>query len=180
MVTIRCNDKPWYDNKIRKESRKCDRLKRKALKSNTELSWTNYKKCRNKVNNMIKEAKLRFFEKLELSDFRFNDQSQFWKTVKLFMKGNYATNIPPLVINDNFVNHDMAISDEDKASVLNEYFTSISCLQHIPDSLPDFLPRTDVIFNDINISEDEVKDSIMILQLNKASGSDGISNRLLK
>ena len=63
---------------------------------------------------------------------------------------------------------------------MNEYFTSISCLQHIPDSLPDFLPRTDVIFNDINISEDEVKDSIMILQLNKASGSDGISNRLLK
>ena len=77
MVTIRCNDKPWYDNKIRKESRKRDRLKRKALKSNTELSWTNYKKCRNKVNNMIKEAKLRFFGKLELSDFRFNDQSQF-------------------------------------------------------------------------------------------------------
>ena len=60
MVTICCNDKPWYDNKIRKESRKRDRLKRKALKSNTELSWTNYKRCRNKVNIMIREAKLRF------------------------------------------------------------------------------------------------------------------------
>ena len=106
MVTISCNNKPWYDNKIRKESRKRDRLKKKALKSNTELSWTNYKKCRNKVNNMIKEAKLRFFGKLELSDFRFNDQSQFWKTVKFFMKGTNATNIPPLVINDNFGNHD--------------------------------------------------------------------------
>ena len=85
-----------------------------------------------------------------------------------------------LPLNGNFGNNDMAIYDEDKPSVLNGYFTSISCLQHIPDSLPDFLPKTDVIFNDIDISEDGVKDFIMILQLNKASGSDGISNRLLK
>ena len=62
MVAICCNDKPCYDNKIRKESRKRDRLKRKALQSNTELSWTNYKKCRNKVNNMIKEQNLDFLE----------------------------------------------------------------------------------------------------------------------
>ena len=96
MVTIHCNDKPWYDNKIRKESRKRDRLKRKALKSNTELSWTNYKRCRDKVDIMIREAKLRLFGKLELSDFRFIDQSQFWRTVKLFMNGNNATNIPHL------------------------------------------------------------------------------------
>ena len=53
MVTVRCNDKPWYDDKIRQENRKRDRLKRKALKLNTELSWTNYKVCRNKVNDMI-------------------------------------------------------------------------------------------------------------------------------
>ena len=90
------------------------------------------------------------------------------------MKSNNATHIPPLVINDHFGNHDMAITNEDKASVLNEYFTSISCLQDIPDSLPNFLPRADVILYDINISEDEVKDSIMILQLNKASGPDDI------
>ena len=53
MVTVRCNDKPWYNDKIRQENRKRDRLKRKALKLNTELSWTNYKVCRNKVNDMM-------------------------------------------------------------------------------------------------------------------------------
>ena len=42
-VTNRDNDRPWYDSKIRRESRKRDRLKRKASKTNTYSVWTKYK-----------------------------------------------------------------------------------------------------------------------------------------
>ena len=63
----------------------------------------------------------------------------------------------------------MTISDEENASDVNEYLSSISCLQHTPDILPEFLPNTDAFFNDVIISEDDVKDYIMILQLHRAS-----------
>ena len=43
IVTVRPNDKPWYDSKIRVASRKRDRLKNKASKSNNSNVWMKYK-----------------------------------------------------------------------------------------------------------------------------------------
>ena len=42
-VTLRPNDKPWYDSEIRKKSRKRDRLKSKAVKTALRSDWTKYK-----------------------------------------------------------------------------------------------------------------------------------------
>jgi len=51
VVTIRPNDKPWYDSEIRRFSKYRDRQRRIALVSNTPSSWSKYKELRNKVNN---------------------------------------------------------------------------------------------------------------------------------
>ena len=64
-VTIRPNDKPWYDSEIRKYSRKRDRQKSKATKSGLQSDWTKYKLLRNKVNNLRKHAKETFYNNLE-------------------------------------------------------------------------------------------------------------------
>ena len=53
-VTIRGNDKPWFNGQIRKEIRIRDRLSKKVLKSQRESDISKYKKQRNKVNNMKK------------------------------------------------------------------------------------------------------------------------------
>ena len=45
------DDKPWYDSEIRRNSRKRDRLKRKAEKTGNLTDWAKYKRLRNKVNN---------------------------------------------------------------------------------------------------------------------------------
>ena len=37
IVTVRPNDKPWYDSKIRVASRKRDRLKKKLLNQTTQM-----------------------------------------------------------------------------------------------------------------------------------------------
>ena len=42
-VTIRCNDKIWFDSNIRREIRKRDRFRRKYLKLKTALSQTIFK-----------------------------------------------------------------------------------------------------------------------------------------
>ena len=46
VVTIRPNDKPWYDSEIRKFSKYRDRQRRISLVSNTPSSWPKYKRLK--------------------------------------------------------------------------------------------------------------------------------------
>ena len=66
-VTIRPNDKPWYDSEIRRHSGKRDRQRQKAVKSSKQSDWTKYKILRNKVNNLKQHAKESYDNNLELS-----------------------------------------------------------------------------------------------------------------
>ena len=137
IVTVRPNDKPWYDSKIRIASRKRDRLKNKASKSNNSNMWMKYKKCRNHVNNLIKEAKSRYFDKLDSTTYRYNDQTQFWKTMKHLIKGKKSSQIPPLSKTNDSGDAALYFTDAEKATLLNEYFTGISNTNP-PNSVPFF------------------------------------------
>jgi len=59
VVTVRPNDKPWYDSEIRRFTKYRDR-QRIARKRNSQVQWSKYKKLRNKVNNLKTFAKSRF------------------------------------------------------------------------------------------------------------------------
>jgi hypothetical protein len=50
----------WFNNDIRKEIRLRDRLRKNVLKFGRESDILEYKKQRNKVNNMKKKAKEHF------------------------------------------------------------------------------------------------------------------------
>ena len=58
-ITVRPNDKPWYDSEIRHFSRV--RFKRKFNSCKNSEIWNQYKRTRNKVNNLKKQAKETFF-----------------------------------------------------------------------------------------------------------------------
>ena len=77
-ITVRPNDKPWFDSKIRHFVRIRDRLKKKARNSGTSDTWNKYKYIRNKVNNLKKHAKEKNYNNLEisLSDFHNNDKKK--------------------------------------------------------------------------------------------------------
>ena len=64
-IIVRRDDKPWYDSEIRKFSRIRDRLKSKAEKSSNPVHWQRYKTMRNKVNNLKRHAKERFYSNIE-------------------------------------------------------------------------------------------------------------------
>ena len=55
-IIARKNDKPWFNNTLRKEIR----IRKKVLKHNSESDITKVKKQRNKVNNMKKIARENF------------------------------------------------------------------------------------------------------------------------
>ena len=79
-------DNPWFSNKIRKEIRIRDRLRKKLLKSQNENNIIKYKKQRNKVNNMKKIAKEKFENNLD--NFLLNNSSNpkmYWKIMKMLI-----------------------------------------------------------------------------------------------
>ena len=59
-VTIRSDDKVWFDSNLRRESRKRDRLRQIFFRTKTETAEKKFKTQRNKFNNLKKQAKQRF------------------------------------------------------------------------------------------------------------------------
>lgn len=182
-VTVRPDDKPWYNSEIRTTSRKRDRMKHKALRSGKTSDWKNYKKLRNKVNNQKKYAKETFFNNLELSilDFHTNDKRKFWKVIRHFVKNSDASStIPPLSLTLPSGETKIHFTDEEKADCLNEYFASISTVDDQHAQLPPFYAKTPNTMSNVNCTQEEIELLIETLNPNKANGLDGISNRMLK
>jgi hypothetical protein len=65
IVTIWNNDRPWFNNEIRKEICIRDKLRKNVLKFHRERDIKQYKKHRNKVSNMKKNAKENFENNLD-------------------------------------------------------------------------------------------------------------------
>ena len=81
----------------------------------------------------------------------------------------------PLLENGQLINTDL-----DKATLLNEYFTSQTIPPNSNTPLPEFSFLTDARIDSINITPSIVKKVLLNLDPSKASGPDEISNRVLK
>ena len=91
-------------------------------------------------------------------------------------KNNTSTNILPLHTGDN----KFAFSKQGKADALNNFFISVSDIGEANIPLPNFNSRTESVLSQVRVSESEVKDILNTAKVNKATGPDGISNRMLK
>ena len=182
-VCVRPDDQPWYDNAIRRISRKRDRMKSTAKSSGKITDWSKYKNLRNTVNNMKKHAKERFFNNLEtnLLALNCNDKRGFWKIIKHFLKKDKSVScFPPLceiLSNGETVWY---TSTQEKADCLNNYFTSISEVDDTNIVLPGIQLKTANKLVIDEVTKSETEDIIQSIEINKASGPDNISHRMLK
>ena len=184
-VTIRPNDKPWYNSDIRTHSRQRDRLKTKALKTNRTVDWTKYRHSRNKVNNLKKYAKEQYFSNMEdlIADSSKTNPKLYWKLLKQLVKSNKKCEIiPPLQTTSDNGDVTYHFNDIDKANCLNDYFVSISSISEDQDNtrLPLFSHKTNNILDKFDITESEIVDIIETLNPNKSVGEDKISHKILK
>ena len=100
-----------------------------------------------------------------------------WQIMGRLMGKQSQTNaIPPLCKS----NESYAFSDEEKVNLLKDFFCSISTIDDSNVELPVFKNRTDSSLSNIIIQISDVTYVFGILKVNKASGSDGISHRMLK
>jgi hypothetical protein len=61
-VTIRTDDKMWFDSNLRRESRRRDRLRKAFLRTKTVSAEKQYKQQRNRVNNLKSRQKNYFIQ----------------------------------------------------------------------------------------------------------------------
>ena len=87
---VRGNDKEHLNGNIRRAIMKRSRLKKRANKSGTTNDREKYKKQRNKVVKLNREAKRKFYQSLDANSV--DNDNKFWKTVKpMFSNGNPMT-----------------------------------------------------------------------------------------
>ena len=100
---------------------------------------------------------------------------KYWKLVKSVYGSKQTISIPPLIENGSPIS-----SDEDKAELLNEYFTSQTIPPETNVPLPETTYLTDARLDSVNITPHIVRKILKNLNPSKASGPDFISNRVLK
>ena len=126
---------------------------------------------------MIRDSKKAYFEKLaEKLNSNSLSTKDWWSTVKTFKTPNSTLSIPPLEY------HNTIYADEtDKANIFNNYFQSQTILDETNAVLPDLMPS--VINSELNtivLTPLEVESVLKTLTVGKASGPNGLNNRILK
>ena len=95
--------------------------------------------------------------------------------VRIFGKQSSSSPIPPLCKN---INDSLAISEYEKATATPTFVKSQILT---PDNgVPFFENRTNTSVSGVVVSQSEVVDILSTLKINKVTGPDGISHRMLK
>lgn len=141
-----------------------------------------YKQQRNKVNNLKRNAKENFEKNLDTIILEnASNSKEYWKLMKMLIKSNKPSyNLPPLkhIVDD--IEANIVYDENEKCDLFNKYFSCISGIDDENVLLPDFESRTGSSISDILCTEEEIFDVITNLAVNKASGPDIISHKMLQ
>ena len=177
-VVINNNDCSWMTNAIKQRIRQCRRAYRKAKQSGSENHWAKFRRLRNSVVSLIRKAKSDHVEvlanRIKAGSLSSGD---WWKCLRSFITDDRRETIPPLF---DASTSNLTQSDQQKADVLNAFFISQSHLDdsnHDLSSLPSLVDSPNSITS-IAVSPSKVEDAISCLKVGKASGPDGIDNRI--
>ena len=175
-VTIRPSTHPWITSHIRQLIRKRKHTFKQFKRTSDNHYWDKYKCIRNKIVSDIRKSKNDYFDKLSaLLSTETTNGKLFWKTSKQLLNvEKSSSSIPTLVLNNEY-----AEDDNQKANMLNTYFTSQAVVTDDCRPLPELLP-TQSMLTHILVSSQDVSDVLRNLDINKACGPDLISPHLLK
>ena len=141
----------------------------------THEAWASCRQSRNTVTTLVRDSKINYFQKLATSLQQGNLTSKQWlKITKQFLKQNNDIDITLIVHNGQNYS-----SFSDKANIINDYFSTQSTIDDTHATLPPFNP-SDTELSDIVLSEQDVRDALKLIDVNKACGPDLVGPKLLK
>ena len=175
---VKSEHKLWLTKEIKRLMHHRDYPKRQSVRLTSSNYNEAYKRCKNKLNKLIKTTKEEYF-KTKLSNA--NNSKESWQAInELLNKKPKTTHVTQLNVDDQVITGDTNIAD-----CFNQYFSSIGCklsnnVQNINVDPMTFVTPTESSFHFSCISVQETFDALNQLNLRKSPGLDGISVRLLK
>ncbi|CAB3983169.1 Hypothetical predicted protein [Paramuricea clavata] len=168
---VKSEYKPWLTNEIKQMSYRRDYLKKQSIKLRSAYYDKAYKRCKNKLNNLIKETKQEYFGD-KLSNAKNSKES--WRTInELLNKKPKTSEVKELDINGQL------ITDDDKiADAFNQYFSTIgSTLSdkitgNCTDPMNFVTPLDGSIFNFTSVTLQETIDAFNEIKTKKSPGLD--------
>ena len=171
---------PWITNQLQREMRKRDYLKQKAIREGNSQVWEQFKHARNHTNNLIKKAKREHF----VNNFEANKSNpkKTWNLINQLSSrsSKKSVNISEIKTGTNVIN----ISTE-LAETFNLHFSTVgkNLAAEIPNEYiePEFyMPRTQHRISLKAPTVSTVRNLLENIDVRKAAGLDGVSNKLLK
>ena len=171
------NDPPWFTCEVRRVLKKQNSLykkyKKNGFQENEKVAIDNHRAL---CADTILKAKENFLKSQgdKLSDTRTAPKT-YWKIINSFLNKCKIPRIPPLFVNNIYIT-----KCNDKAEIFNNYFAS-QCTPFSNDStLPNFSPLTENTLSFFEITDEEIKDLLIGVNVNKAHGPDEISANMIK
>ena len=170
---------PWLNKNSKKLMFERDKLKLKAIKSNSTLDWNAYKTARNVVSCTLQKDKQLYYSNL-LYKYKHNPKES-WQTInRILGRGHNKSSISSIRQNDNIISGSNEI-----AETFNEYFSTIrDKIANSVDSgnthFSSYISKSSTTFEFDTVSVDKVLHSFHALSSSKAIGVDKIPIKVLK
>lgn len=171
-------DKPWMNNFIKTALNKRNSLYRKFKRTKLAYIFNEYKHEAIRVHSLIVNAKSDFNEKMitDVEDLP-STSKQYWKLIKRLLGNKFTSNIPVMLDTEG---NKLCSTNLEKSNLFLKTFANKSHLENPYLVLPNFPNRCnhDVVLQ--HTSPDKIQKLISKLKSEKASGPDGITNKMLK
>ena len=173
---------PWFNKEIENLKIIREQYHNRAILTNNESDWQKYKKCKNKITALTREAKASYFKE-NISKSQGNSKSM-WNILKKLLPKCKSSGIPCLEINGTQIYDFLKISNH-----FNSFFVNIgkelaakipSCTESAIDYLKLFLPNNTHKFELKSVTIEEILKMLLSLSEDKATGLDGYQSKLLK
>lgn len=177
-VTVRPDDKPWFNGYLRRLKRARDR------------AYSKYKRDKFRFNDFYRNSQTLYHSECTrikseylaskydtISDRETTNVKHWWKLISnILNQSKSCESIPPIKDGDKII-----CDDADKADCFNDYFVSMSSLDDSNATVPDARRVCDHgTINDLDVSLQDVIDQLDILDTSKSYGPDLISPVFLK
>ncbi|MES9884550.1 MAG: reverse transcriptase family protein [Sedimenticola sp.] len=157
-------DTPWMTRTARETIKNKKRKWIKFINNRSEENRENYEEAKRKVNSETTKAKVEY-EKQLATNIK-TDERNFWKYVKS------KTKTKDTIGNLENENGEIETDCKKRAEILNVFFTSVFTNEDTTN-IPDFEERVfESPLINTQITEDEIKKSILKLKVSKSQGPD--------
>ena len=162
---------PWITVKIRRCLRRKQRLYNKAKTRQDPALWSKYRTLKRATQKLVRQQYWDYVNDIVSAP---NNQARkgFWSYIKKLKRDSVGISVLKQ-------NGQQAVSAEDKATMLNEQFSSVFTAEDDSDMPKINDERSYPSMKSIDVSANGIKKQLLGLNTSKAGGPDNISARIL-